>query len=152
MSLDLSKLEKVRTKRGRTIARCPACALGGGDRKGVHLSILPDGRFTCVANQGASGAAHRREIFVLVGIKDGQAPPAVGVRVARPGRPGPIFRTGRTGNSNPCASRVDKEEPLVRKRCTREGTKHASGASAPAPQAHDLLTGFPIIAGAICPF
>lgn len=66
MSLDTSKLQSVRTKSGgKIIARCPACAGGGGDLKGEHLAIFPDGKFACVANPGDS--AHRKEIWKLAG-------------------------------------------------------------------------------------
>ena len=48
MSIDLSKLEKVSTSRDKTIARCPACAEMGQDKKGKHLVISNDGKFACV--------------------------------------------------------------------------------------------------------
>lgn len=70
MSLDPSKLEKVHERDGKTIARCPACAEVGADRKGDHLSIDSQGRFACVTNPGPEGKAHRIRIFELVGIPD----------------------------------------------------------------------------------
>ncbi|MBK1835673.1 hypothetical protein [Roseibacillus ishigakijimensis] len=66
-SLDLSLLEKARHTNGKTIARCPACAAKGCDRKGEHLVIQPNGKFGCAKYSGDH--EHRREIFRLVGIK-----------------------------------------------------------------------------------
>jgi hypothetical protein len=70
MSLDLGKLEKARQERGRTIARCPACAEEGKDQKGQHLFIGPDGKFGCILFPGAEGAGHRKRIWELVGAKE----------------------------------------------------------------------------------
>jgi len=70
MSIDISKLENVRKAGNKTIARCPACAESGQDRKGNHLVIDNDGKFACVMFQGASGHEHRKRIFRLVGIKE----------------------------------------------------------------------------------
>lgn len=69
MSLDLSKLENIKENRSHIIARCPACAEQGRDRKGNHLSIDEKGRFTCVLYSGESGRVHRKRIFKLVGGK-----------------------------------------------------------------------------------
>lgn len=65
MSLDLSKLECVRSLPGKIIARCPACAEAGGDKRGNHLVIYPDGQYGCVAHQGDK--RHRKRIMRLVG-------------------------------------------------------------------------------------
>ena len=66
MSLLLDKLENLKgTPDRKMTARCPACAEGGGDTKGDHLVIFPDGRFGCAANHG--DAEHRKEIFALAG-------------------------------------------------------------------------------------
>ena len=70
MSLDLSKLQNVKTVAGKTTARCPACAATGGDAKGDHLVIYPDGGYGCVANP--RDKAHTKEIFRLVGVAGGQ--------------------------------------------------------------------------------
>ena len=43
--LDLTKLEKLRLRGGKTIGRCPACAEGGGNRKGEHLFIAKNAQF-----------------------------------------------------------------------------------------------------------
>ena len=68
MSLQIDRLEKVRTTGGGQIyARCPACAEGGGDTSGQHLTIYPDGRFGCCVNPGDK--PHRKRIFALVGRK-----------------------------------------------------------------------------------
>ena len=69
MSLEPSRLGKYRAKGDGHTARCPACALTGGDTSGDHLFISPDGKFGCVLHQGDSGSDHRTEIFNLVGIK-----------------------------------------------------------------------------------
>ena len=65
MSLDFSKLQNVKTVAGKTTARCPACAAAGGDAKGDHLVIYPDGGYGCVANP--KDKAHTKEIFRLAG-------------------------------------------------------------------------------------
>ena len=70
MGLDVSKLEKVRRRGSNTIARCPACAEAGNDRKGEHLFINDEGQFGCVLYPGPEGSAHRQRIFELAGIKD----------------------------------------------------------------------------------
>jgi hypothetical protein len=71
-SLDLSLLEKVRHTGGKILARCPACAEGGGDRKGNHMTIFPTGKFACAAMPGDS--EHRRRIFALVGVVGDRQP------------------------------------------------------------------------------
>jgi len=66
MSLDTAKLEKARELAGGIVqARCPACAEGGGDRKGEHLRAYPDGRYGCCVHPKDSG--HRKRIFALAG-------------------------------------------------------------------------------------
>ncbi len=70
MSLDLSKLQNVKTAAGKTTARCPACAAAGGDAKGDHLVIYPDGGYGCVANP--KDKAHTKEIFRYAGMSGGQ--------------------------------------------------------------------------------
>ena len=70
MGLDLSKLESMRHLNNKTVARCPACAETGNDRKGEHLFIEPGGRFGCVVYPGAEGRKHRQKIFELAGIKE----------------------------------------------------------------------------------
>ncbi|MCX5711587.1 MAG: hypothetical protein NTY47_00730 [Candidatus Omnitrophica bacterium] len=70
MGLDLFKLEKVKRQGARTIARCPACAEAGGDRRGEHLFISDRGQFGCVLYPGVDGKTHRQRIFELVGAKE----------------------------------------------------------------------------------
>ena len=68
MSLDAGKLEKVRELAGGVVqARCPACAEGGGDRKGEHLRVYPDGRYGCCVHP--KDGEHRKRIFALAGCK-----------------------------------------------------------------------------------
>ena len=71
--IDISRLERVRRSGEKTVARCPACAEGGGDRRGGHLVILPNGKFACAAYPGDS--EHRRRIFALAGVA-GERDPA----------------------------------------------------------------------------
>ena len=68
MALQFDLLENARTTGGGRIqARCPACAEGGGDTKGEHLVVYPDGRFGCCLHPGDK--QHRKRIFALVGRK-----------------------------------------------------------------------------------
>ena len=72
MGLDLTKLEKIRRRGSNTIARCPACAESGDDRKGEHLFINDAGQFGCVLFPGQDGQQHRQRIFELAGVKETQ--------------------------------------------------------------------------------
>lgn len=65
-NLDLSRLDKVRYSGRKVIARCPACAERGDDRKGNHLCIFPAGGVACAAMPGDS--EHNRRVFALAGI------------------------------------------------------------------------------------
>lgn len=65
MSLDLSKLEKVRQAGEKTQARCPACAEIGKDTDGDNLTIFPGGAFVCTAHQGDK--IHSKRIHELAG-------------------------------------------------------------------------------------
>jgi hypothetical protein len=69
MSLDVSKLQNLRMRGGKSTARCPACAETGGDKKGEHLIINPQGHFGCVVypGNGPDAKEHRRRIFALCG-------------------------------------------------------------------------------------
>ncbi|MHC1765239.1 MAG: hypothetical protein AB9869_13220 [Verrucomicrobiia bacterium] len=70
MSLDIAKLKNVQRKEdGTTISQCPACAASGADTKGNHLFIRNE-KYGCVAHPGDHD--HRKEIFRLVGIVDGE--------------------------------------------------------------------------------
>ena len=78
MSLDVRRLEKVRELADGVVqARCPACGESGGDRKGEHLRVYPDGRFGCCVHP--KDREHRRRIHALAGDK---APGVIKVRVA----------------------------------------------------------------------
>jgi hypothetical protein len=71
MGLDMNKLENVSEKfDGKTTARCPVCAAEGGDSKGEHLVVFPDGKFGCVKYEG--DAAHRSKIQSLAGDDKGR--------------------------------------------------------------------------------
>jgi hypothetical protein len=92
MSLDISKLENVRTHGGKITARCPACAEAGHDQTRNHLNIRADGRFGCVVYPGGSADAkeHRKRIFALCGDREIK-PLAV--------RPSGLGRLGRVNQS-----------------------------------------------------
>ena len=65
MSLDLTRLKKVKKMREKTIAQCPACLEAGHDKKGEHLIVYPDGKYGCVAVP--KDAEHRKLIWELAG-------------------------------------------------------------------------------------
>ena len=66
MSLLIQKLTNVSEKLdGKITARCPACAAEGGDKKGEHLVVFPDGKFGCVKYE--NDPAHRNKIHSLAG-------------------------------------------------------------------------------------
>jgi hypothetical protein len=68
MSLDVKRLAKVRELASGVVqAQCPACAEGGGDRKGEHLRVYPDGRYGCCVHP--NDREHRRRIHALAGDK-----------------------------------------------------------------------------------
>lgn len=69
MALDVTKLENVMHQQGKIIARCPACAESGQDKKGDHLFIDDIERFGCIVYPDEAGKEHRKRIFALVGIK-----------------------------------------------------------------------------------
>lgn len=120
MSLEISKLKNAKQREGKTIAQCPACAEEGGDEKGEHLVIQPDGRFGCVIHPGSSGREHRRRIFHLAGRSSGsgsgqfQVFPAKRQKIQPTGRFGRVFQTlahtekKEHGNSDPVTIRSEK--------------------------------------------
>lgn len=65
--VDLTKLDQVVFKDGKTVARCPACAARGNDSKGNNLVVYPDGRFACAAHPRSK--KHNRQILDLVGVE-----------------------------------------------------------------------------------
>ena len=73
--IDKSRLQNVvENPEGSFTAKCPACASAGGDDKGEHLIVYPDGRFGCVVYPDDKN--HRSSIAALAGDK------SKGVRVA----------------------------------------------------------------------
>ena len=92
MSLDVSKLQKVRIHGKKTTAQCPACAEAGHNQKGEHLLINANGSFGCVVNPGDSADAkeHRKRIFALCG--DREIKP-LAVHPSRLGRLGRVNQT-----------------------------------------------------------
>jgi len=75
LSIDITRLEKVRRHGVKITARCPACAAEGGDKSGTHFfQSMETGKFGCAKYPG--DAEHRREIFRLVGIKGERDPAA----------------------------------------------------------------------------
>jgi hypothetical protein len=105
MSLEISKLENVRVRGGKTIARCPACGEAGHDQKGEHLVINGDGSFGCVIYPGDSVNAkeHRKRIFALCGDREIKPLTVRSPSVGRLGRvnqsqsAGPPLKTGLLG-------------------------------------------------------
>lgn len=87
MSLDLSRLERVRQSGGKTIARCPACAETGNDSAADHLFINADNKYGCVLYQGDEGAAHRKLIFELAGKTQPVATKEKSIWTAMPSAP-----------------------------------------------------------------
>lgn len=152
MSLDLSRLENVRQRGEKTLARCPACAERGHDEKGEHLVIMPDGRFGCVAFPGAAGKDHRRRVSALAGdpatCKRGAClvrvirPPSV--RLPRPaGRVLDLSQLG-TGGTPFCELRVGVNEPTsgggeagIMSADTQGNSESASHPSQPFPASMD---------------
>lgn len=154
MSIITSRLEMVKHRQsGKIIARCPACAEEGRDKKGEHLAVWPSGKFACIANEGDAGADHRKRIFELAGETTERAIP---VNITQK----PRFRTARTGKSNPYVMGEKKTHI-----CTKT-SKHPSDPSGNRVYALRVLrydhppqmveidpeTGYPIIDGAIHPF
>src|SRR5690606_21123599 len=109
MSLDFSKLEKMRDLGDGKIARCPACAEGGQDRKGEHLRIYSDGKFGCCVHPGDS--EHRKRIYALAGQRGKRG---ISLKVAAKipvkvqggilGRLGRVFETTATAATSADAS------------------------------------------------
>ncbi len=104
MSLDISKLRKVRTCGAKITAQCPACAESGHDRTSDHLVINDDGAFACVVYPGDSpdAKAHRKRVFALCGIRDAMALSLHPVQAssAKPIKTGILGRLGRAFKSH----------------------------------------------------
>ncbi len=126
MGLDLSKLENVRYCGTKVIARCPACAETGNDRKGEHLFIELGGRFCCVVYPGVAGRKHRQRIFELAGIK---TPDAKGFLIRKPPSSDSGEKIiqknilGRLGHMQSTHARKVIDEPSPKKEGTNEPLK-----------------------------
>lgn len=73
LSIDITRLEKLRERGDKLQARCPACAAEGGDRSGEHLfANLESGAWGCAARPG--DREHRQVIWAMVGIRGERAP------------------------------------------------------------------------------
>ncbi len=131
MALDLSKLENVKQRGGKTIAQCPACAEEGGDEKGEHLVIQPNGRFGCVTNPGQQGREHRKKIFKLAGKKSGPGNLKFTVLSAKPPK---IQPTGRFGRVFQTSTRVGKKENKISDPTHIRSSNQASDPSERAQQ------------------
>jgi len=70
MSIDISKLNKIKHTNKGIIAQCPACFETGQDRTGNHLFVAKNGKFGCAVNPGRGGFEHRKRIFALIGVVD----------------------------------------------------------------------------------
>lgn len=90
MCLDTAKLENVRERGGKIVARCPACAESGGDNSAKHLVILDGGKWGCIAHPGEHGKEHRRCIAELAGIDATDTP-----------RPSPVCRAAAKKTPRP---------------------------------------------------
>jgi len=134
MGLDISRLEKVKRRGSNTIARCPACAEAGNDRKGEHLFINAKGQFGCVLYPGADGQEHRQRIFELAGIKD---IPGTGFEVRKPqaGAAGvSVIQKdvlGHLGRFSQTHARKNFELPHGEDNCIDRGSRHVSDPSVP---------------------
>ena len=103
MKLDLSKLQNVRhLSGGKTTAQCPVCAADGGDAKGEHLIIYPDGKFGCVVCP--KDKAHNKAVLQLVGAhgQGGGGPTCrLTVRPVRVEESRVLLKVGRLGRVKP---------------------------------------------------
>lgn len=66
MKLDLQKLDRLRERGGKLIARCPACHENGRDTAGDNLTIFENDVFACAAWQG--DREHSKRILELTGL------------------------------------------------------------------------------------
>ena len=86
VSLDVQKLAvSRRLKDGTAVARCPACAGVGQDKRGEHLVVYPDGRFGCVVHPGEAGRLHRKAIWEAVGERKQRSPVVLKFTVKKKG-------------------------------------------------------------------
>jgi hypothetical protein len=120
MSLDTAKLENVRERGGKIVARCPACAELGGDNSAEHLVILDGGKWGCIAHPGEHGKEHRRRIAELVGDNATATP-----------RPAPVCR--------PAAKKPPRPLPTLRRPPDAELAKIAASRGWPSRDGLEVL-------------
>lgn|GEM_PF-1500407 len=91
MKIDLERLEKVRERGTKTIARCPACAEMQQDTGGDNLTVFSNGDFACAAHM--ADRQHARRILALAGSDTGGHGHESGVRPqqSRAGFPAPML-------------------------------------------------------------
>jgi len=80
MNLDITKLENVQEQPDKIIARCPACAEEGHDRKGNHLGIFPSGKYGCAIYPGDT--EHRKQIMRIAGDRNMRSPSRIVKRIS----------------------------------------------------------------------
>ncbi len=123
MAIDLSKLENIKRRGLTIIARCPACAETGNDRKGEHLFIEQNGKFGCVIFSGIDGHKHRQKIFELVGIKTA-VPTGFKIRkisaLSSSNQPIQKDILGRLGHVHSTHARRATDEPQIKKKIQSE--------------------------------
>lgn len=108
MKLDLSKLQNVRhLSGGKTTARCPACAAGGGDTKGDHLVIFANGKFGCV--KYPQDKAHNKAILKVAGSngRGGGTVCRLSVTPMRVDESKVLMQVGRLGRPKPSPGQTD---------------------------------------------
>jgi hypothetical protein len=149
MIIDLTRLENIRKRGDRIIARCPACAKQNHDEKGDHLVIYPNGAFGCVTCPGATGHDHRKQIIALVGQPEYRQRWGCFVRVRRPA-PAKLpkfagmvvdlmqFGTLGTAISNPCVME-DRGCVSEKEKHTHMGKTHRERSGKSPSQASQLV-------------
>lgn len=72
MRLNLNLLQNPRLQGGKLIARCPACAEAGDDRRCEHLVVFDAGTgpYRCIVDPDGAGSEHSKRIHKLVGLDD----------------------------------------------------------------------------------
>lgn len=97
-ALGLDRLEHVKQRGTKIIARCPACAASGADNTGEHLVIFGSGKWGCIAFAGDK--EHRRQIAAIAGIAalpNLRPPPRRPVQTARRALVLPALRVPTVG-------------------------------------------------------
>lgn len=79
VSIDLSKIEKLRTTSEGWVGRCPVCALDNKDNKCAHLGVKRNGEYNCIFD-----SSHNKGIYQLIGkSSDGEFKTVQEVRVEK---------------------------------------------------------------------